>query len=134
LSRRAALLALLAWPLAAGCATTPSSERPAAEATGPRNFVVMIEGRNFLFDYEGRPTRFGFATSRNIVARSPQEAEAIAIAGVRSAETLNASLLNAADDPPRVTVTHHYEVESFETIPSADLGYIFYRDHESRPD
>jgi len=132
LIRRAVRLGILPLLLMAACtATRPPADRVSGP-NAPRNFVVMIEGRNFLFDYEGKPTRFGFSTSRNIVARNPEEAEKIAIRNVREGETLNGALLNPAADPPRITVTHQILVESFESDPSAELGYIFYRDRESK--
>jgi len=133
--QRAALLLTPLFLLMA-CASGPegSGSRVAAagEKAANRNYVVMIEGRNFLFDDEGRPTRFGFSVARNIRAGSVAEAERIAIRNVHDDESLSGSLLNSADDPPRVIVTHVFEVDAFDTAPDHDLGYIFYRDRDSK--
>lgn len=114
------------------CTTGPAASDAKGEKGSAQNFIVMLEGRNFVFDQEGRPTRFGFSTTRKVVARSAVEADEIAIQTVRDDETLSKSLLNSPDDPPRVTATHRIEVESFETVPVPDLGYIFYRDRDSK--
>ena len=45
---------------------------------------------------------------------------------------MNASLLNDPSNPPRVTMTRTVEVESFDSDPSPELGYIFYEDHDIR--
>ena len=130
----ALLLPLVALVACAGGA--PRSSTNAAPADGGkaavRNYVVMIEGRNFLFEHEGRPTRFGFSAARNVRALNAEEAERIAIRNVHDDETLNASLLNSDEDPPRVIVTHLYEVKGFDTGFDQDAGYIFYRDRDSK--
>jgi hypothetical protein len=127
-----ALRVVLPLLLLTACATTSAEPVESGETDSPRRFIVMIEGRNFVFADEGRPARFGFSTTRDVVARNAPEAEEIAIRMVREDETLNESLLNQPNDPPRVTVTHHIEVESFESVPRPDLGYIFYRDRDSK--
>jgi hypothetical protein len=122
--------------LLVACAAGPDGGRATSAAAGGsatlRNYVVMIEGRNFLFDDNGRQTRFGFSASRNKRAAGVAEAERVAIQQVHDDETLNGSLRNSAEDPPRITVTHLFEVESFDATPGHDVGYIFYRDRDSK--
>jgi hypothetical protein len=129
-----ATLGLLLIPtlLFTACATRPGDPATANQKDSAQNFIVMLEGRNFVFDHEGHPTRFGFSTTRKVVAPSKLEADETAIQMVRDDETLNRSLLNSPDDPPRVSATHRIEVESFEAVPTPDLGYIFYRDRDSK--
>jgi hypothetical protein len=98
----------------------------------PKKYIVMLEGRNFILDYEGEPTRFGFSTTRHVEAADPEEAEQRAIQDVQRDDQLNASLLNDPSNPPRVTMTRAIEVESFESDRSPELGYIFYQDHDTR--
>ena len=125
---------LLPWLLltAVACAG-PAADSPAPHANDlPKKYIVMLEGRNFILDYEGEPTRFGFSTTRHVEAADPGEAEQRAIQDVRSDDQLNASLLNDPSNPPRVTMTRSIEVESFGSDRSPELGYIFYQDHDTR--
>ena len=125
---------LLPWLLltAVACAG-PAVDSPAPHANDlPKKYIVMLEGRNFILDYEGEPTRFGFSTTRHVEAADPEEAERRAIQDVRSDDRLNTSLLNDPSNPPRVTVTRSIEVESFDSDRSPELGYIFYEDHDTR--
>ena len=125
---------LLPWLLllAVACAG-PAVDSPAPHANDrPKKYIVMLEGRNFIFDYEGEPTRFGFSTTRHIEAADPEEAERRAIQDVLEDDQLNASLLNDPSNPPRVTMTRSIEVESFDSDLSPQLGYIFYEDHDTR--
>lgn len=110
-----------------------ASPAPDESATGePGKFIVMLEGRNLVLEYEGEATRFGFSTTRYVVAASAEEAESIAIQQLRDDAELNETLLNGPDDPPRYGVTHHIEVESFGAASRSDPGYIFYRDYDTR--
>jgi hypothetical protein len=125
---------LLPWLLlpAVACAG-PAVDSPAPHANDrPKKYIVMLEGRNFILDYEGEPTRFGFSTTRHVEAADPEEAERRAIQNVHGDDRLNASLLNDPSNPPRVTVARTTEVESFDSDRSPELGYIFYEDHDTR--
>ena len=125
---------LLPWLLlpAVACAGLPvDSSAPSANDV-PKKYIVMLEGRNFILDYEGEPTRFGFSTTRHVEAADPEEAERRAIQDVRGDDQLNGSLLNDPSNPPRVTMTRAIEVESFDSDRSPELGYIFYEDHDTR--
>jgi len=125
---------LLPWLLllAVACAG-PAVDSPAPHANDrPKKYIVMLEGRNFIFDFEGEPTRFGFSTTRHVEATDPEEAERRAIQDVLEDDQLNAPLLNDPSNPPRVTTTRSIEVESFDSDRSPELGYIFYEDHDTR--
>ena len=98
----------------------------------PGKFIVMLEGRNLILEYEGEAARFGFSTTRYVVAANAEEAEGIAIQQLHDDAKLNETLLNRPEDPPRYSVTHHIEVEAFDATSKSDLGYIFYRDRDTR--
>jgi len=118
--------------LAIACAS-PVADSPAPAANGrAKKYIVMLEGRNYILEYEGEPTRFGFSTTLDVEAVDPKEAELLAIREVREDDKLNAPLLNDPTDPPRITMTHYIEVESFDSVPRPDLGYIFYEDRDTR--
>jgi hypothetical protein len=118
--------------LAIAC-TSPVTDAPAPSGeAGVKKYIVMLEGRNFIFEHEGEPTRFGFSTSRDVTAANPEEAERLAIQDIRGDDRLNAPLLNDPSNPPRITVTHHIEVESFDPVSRPNLDYIFYEDRDTR--
>ena len=118
--------------LAVACAgPAPSAPEPIG-ATAVKKYIVMIEGRNLIFASGGTPQRFGFSTTRDIEARSPEEAEQRAIQSVREDDELNRALLNDPSDPPSIVVTQKVQVESFESHRRPDLDYIFYADRDTR--
>jgi hypothetical protein len=134
--RRRLLMSITATLLSASslfvaCAAPATRPSPTDAGGAAKRFIVTVEGRNYWMDHEGRPARFGFSTLRDVVARDGQQARAIAVREVRDDETLNASLLNPPDDPPRVNATHHVEVESSDSVPRREFQYIFYRDRDS---
>lgn len=130
--RLAAAFAAVFCLLAVGCASSSTVPSAASAGDQPKKFIVMLEGSNFIFDNGGKPTRLGFVTTRHIVARTAEEAESRAIQQIREDPTLSDSIVNASSNPPRIEVTRHFEVESFASDRSPDLGYIFYEDRRSR--
>ena len=126
--RRIPWLLLLAVACAGPAAVAPEP----AETTAVGKYIVMIEGRNLIFASDGEPKRFGFSTTRDVEARSPEEAEQLAIQSVREDEKLNRALLNDPSNPPRIVVTQNVRVESFESHRRPDPEYIFYADRGTR--
>ncbi|MFQ5417663.1 MAG: hypothetical protein ACE5FL_11510 [Myxococcota bacterium] len=45
---------------------------------------------------------------------------------------LNVSIVHPPSNPPRVSVTRRIEIESLAPDTSAQLGYIFCEDHDSK--
>lgn len=128
--RRIPWLLLLAIACTGPTAVAP--EPKAKATTAVAKYIVMIEGRNLIFASGGKPKRFGFSTTRDIEAHSPEEAERLAIQSVREDEELNRALLNDPSDPPRIAVTQNVRVESFESHRRPDSEYIFYADRDTR--
>jgi hypothetical protein len=127
-ARRIPWLLLLAIACAGPAAVAPE---PAA-TTAVEKYIVMIEGRNLILVSEGKPKRFGFSTTRDIEARSPEEAAQLAIQSVREDRELNRALRNAPSNPPHIIVTQNIRVESFESHRRPDFDYIFYADRDTR--
>jgi hypothetical protein len=118
--------------LALACAS-PAADSPAPQANDrPKKYIVMLEGRNFIFDDGGEPTRFGFSTTRHVEAADPEEAARRAIQDVGEDDRLNAALLNDPSNPPRVTISRTVEVESFDLDRIPEFDYIFYKDRDTR--
>jgi hypothetical protein len=129
--RRIPCLLLLAIACTGPTAVAPKPTTATA-TTAVAKYIVMIEGRNLIFASGGKPKRFGFSTTRDIEAHSPEEAEQLAIQSVRQDEELNQALLNDPSDPPRIAVTQNVRVESFESHRRPDSEYIFYVDRDTR--
>ena len=95
-----------------------------------KKYRVLINGENFLFDYEGRPTRMGFYTTRFVEAGGREEAEQVAVAALRREEQLRSCVLNPEDDPPMMYVEEIEEVESLQE----SRGFAFYVSEASEGD
>jgi hypothetical protein len=127
------LLLVIALACSSSAAVAPApAKKPTARSTTPGKYIVMIEGRNLIFASNGKPKRYGFSTTRDVKARSPEEAEQLAIRSVREDAELNRALLNDPSDPPRIVVTQKVRVESFELHRRPDSPYIFFADRDTR--
>ena len=51
-------------------------------------YAVMLRGENFIIEFDGKPMRCGFYTTRYVRARSEQDAEMAAVNLVRTDEAL----------------------------------------------
>lgn len=135
-ARRSPALLLLALACASPAPTAPApvptpASMPAASASAPasvKKYIVMIEGRNLILASGGKPQRFAFSATRDVEARSPEEAAEHAIRTVHEDAELHNALLNDPSDPPRFVVTQQVQVESFESHRRPQRDYIFYAD------
>jgi hypothetical protein len=130
-TRRLAAIAAVGLLAASGCTGEKALSRTSEAAAPAKKFIVMLEGRNYIFDRGGQPTPLGFFATKHVIASDANAAERAAVREVQDDEKLNASIVNAPSDPPRVTVTRHIEVDSFAADSSPNLGYIFYEDRDS---
>jgi hypothetical protein len=117
----------------AGCvAADPVLSRGARIPDGTiKKYIVTLEGRNFVLRSGGKVMRFGFTTTREIEATSPEEAERNAIQFVNDDAELYGAVLNDSSNPPRVFAIHHIEVETFESNGRPNFDYIFYLDRDT---
>jgi hypothetical protein len=59
-----------------------------------KKYKVMLEGRNFLINYEGKIEKLGFLTTRFVEADDPKDAELKAVQLIKEDERLLAAVQN----------------------------------------
>lgn len=90
-------------------------------------YKILIEGKNFLLDMDGKKQKYGFFTTRWVQAGHSSEAEAFALRELHSDKKLKGMAYNAADDPP---VLHVDELEEVDALLPA-TGLALYLDNEA---
>jgi len=68
------------------------------------NFRVKLNGKNFLLDLNGEPTKFGFYATSYIKAASPAEAGKIATILIHQNRILKESVLYEGVDRPSMEI------------------------------
>ncbi len=96
------------------------------------DYLVQIEGRNFLVEMEGRVARHGFITFRIIQAADPRAAELAAVQMIRATERLREMVRNPPEDPPVIEVTSIEELESLPPEDEPEPGFIWYEENPRR--
>lgn len=92
-----------------------------------RKYRVLINGENFLLNFDGRVQKMGFYTNRFVEADNPEDAEQVAIEMMRREDKLKQIVLNDQNDPPKLFVEEIAEVEQLET----QQGLSFYSEDEN---
>jgi hypothetical protein len=88
------------------------------------HFRVKLNGENFWLDFEGKPSRMGFYTTRFVVADTPNDAELAAVHILRADPKLQ-YVLNDKTDPPMIYAGEIVEIEP-EAVPEVQPGFAFY--------
>jgi hypothetical protein len=89
-------------------------------------YQVMIEGKNFLIQFEGDTSKYGFFTYRWVDSEDAVSAEYAAVELVRKTEDLRAIVLNSPDDRPTMDVCEVIEVKSIER----STGFMWYKEND----
>lgn len=95
-------------------------------------YKVMINGRNFLIEMEGRVAKYGFYTSRFVEAEDPTAAEYAAVQMIRETQRLRDVVRNPPEDRPVMDVTSIEEVDTFPPIERREPGFVFYEENPRR--
>lgn len=90
---------------------------------------VLLNGSNFLMEFEGRPTKLGWFTTRYVEAEDEHSAEVAAVALIRRDPKLS-GVLNAPSDPPLILLDE-IEESPFVDAERDDAGFAFYVDDDS---
>ena len=97
-------------------------------------YAVLIFGEGYWLAKENEPTKeHDFLVWRCIHAESEAKAERIALQMVRDDESLNVTVRNPPDNPPKLAVNEIRQ--GFGDLTPPGSGYIFYRseDDEASP-
>jgi hypothetical protein len=97
-----------------------------------KKYRVMLEGRNFLVEMDGKIGRFGFYQIFFLEAASPAEAEAAAVRKVRGSPDLRAAARNAKNDPPMMYLEEIEEVPEFAKDTRPETGRGWYSEDEEK--
>lgn len=91
-----------------------------------RRYRTIVEGRNFVLNFDGVTARHGFFQTVFVEAADRAQAEIAAVAHVRGDEDLRAMTLNAADDPPMLYLDSILELPAGEPMPKQPRGRSFF--------
>jgi hypothetical protein len=91
-----------------------------------KKFKVMVNGQNFLIEYDGKAVRMGFYTTLFLEATDPESADFAAANLLRADPKLRDILLNERDDPPRLVTEGIEEIQSFDGCQLPRTGFVFY--------
>lgn len=92
--------------------------------------MVRLEGRNFWVNWEGEILRMGFVTTRFVETASPDSAARVCTGLVL--DEFSAWARNADRDPPVVSVTEVFEVESFGDYDVPGSGATWFEEEDRR--
>ena len=96
-----------------------------------KKYCVLINGRNFLLDFDGKKQKMGFYTNRFVEAKSVKEAENLAIDLMRREPKLNNNVFNNQNDPPMLYVDEIKEVNQLRN--QHGLGFYSEQEQYSQP-
>jgi len=89
-------------------------------------YHLLMNGRNFLVEMDGKLAKHGFFENFFVEAESPEEAEALAVGKIRGNEDLKAITQNPEDDPPIIVVEEMSELESFDGVETMESGKAWF--------
>ncbi len=106
-------------------------------ATPLRKFEVFVQGKNFLFEFDGESqpstsNKCGFFTTIYVKARSAAAAEPGAVSCLRRDVELRQALRNIQGDSPILRVQKIAELASFEDCHLPRTGLCIYPERKSR--
>ncbi|MCA1592796.1 MAG: hypothetical protein LC754_09135 [Acidobacteria bacterium] len=94
-------------------------------------YRVLINGENFLLNFDRQLQKLGFYVTRVVDARNPEEAELAAVNLVREDSRLKDNVLNERDDPPMLYADEIEEIEESEGEENVDTGFSWFTDGET---
>ena len=89
------------------------------------HYQISLNGENFWFEKEGKPSRLGFYTTRYVIAENESEAENKAVQMLRDDPQLK-NVLNDKSDPPMIYCESIDVINAFELSTVVNQGYVFY--------
>jgi hypothetical protein len=92
------------------------------------NYLLLINGRNFLIERNGRLRKYGFFQNLCIQAPDRESAEAMATEKIRQSDVLIRDTRNDNDDPPMILVTSITEVDPSAPGGAGESDRVFYRE------
>jgi hypothetical protein len=94
-------------------------------------YRVLINGENFLINFDGQVQKVGFYTSRIVDAQNPEEAELTSVALVKGDSALKGFVLNERDDSPMLYAEEIEEIEKSGSQKNVNTGFSWYTEDEA---
>jgi hypothetical protein len=94
-------------------------------------YRVLLNGENFLLNFDGQLQKLGFYVTRVVVAQNPDEAELAAVNLVREDSQLKDNVLNERDDPPMLYAEEVEEIEESVIAENVNTGFSWFTDGET---
>ncbi len=92
-----------------------------------KKYRLLINGRNFLIDTDGKPKKYGFYQNIFLEADSPLQAEKLALSKIWHDKELKEVSLNSKKDPPKITLDTFWELDVLEYLGhNIETGRTFY--------
>lgn len=89
-------------------------------------YRVLLNGQNFLINYEGKKIYMGFYTTRFVEASNSEEAELKAVNNIRNNEKLKDATLNKSwQKKAKIYLDEIYEIEEKDV--QRDYGFGWYK-------
>ena len=95
-----------------------------------KKYKVLLNGQNYLLDFDGELRKFGFHTTRFVKASNQKEAETKAIALIHRDPTLVQNVLNGSKDPTTIKVDGAKSVGIFDLFFKKQDRFRFYIEDE----
>ncbi len=91
-------------------------------------YHLLMNGQNFLIDMDGKIAKHGFFQNFFLEAKSPEEAEDLAVQKIRENEDLKAITRNPKDDPPIIVLEEMSELESSDGVEAMESGKAWFQE------
>lgn len=77
-----------------------------------KRYKIELKGENFLLNFTGEPRKFGFHATKFLKAKTPEDAEKMAIIMIRQTPELRSTATAEGSDPPRIILESIREINS----------------------
>ena len=91
-------------------------------------YRVLIHGRNFILEVDGKKLRHGFYATRVVEADTPAIAEVLVVELIGQDSQLNSSVVNEKSDPPMLYAQEIEEIRIHDR--KQTQGFSFYLEEE----
>ncbi|MDF1578286.1 MAG: hypothetical protein P1P81_07570 [Desulfobulbales bacterium] len=81
-----------------------------------KKYRLLIHGRNFLLNRDGKVARYGFYQNFFLESPNLNQAERLVTSRIRLDKTLSGITLNKANDPPIIDLETYWELDSFDYV------------------
>ena len=93
-----------------------------------KKYRLLLKGRNFLLNRDGKQRKYGFYQNVIIEAGSPRQAKLLGISKLWHDKELIKITLNSKDDPPVIQLDTLWELDILDDVSEIESGRTFFKD------